>query len=64
MGGGMMADRRPDYAGLLVNGRLPENPPTFTVQEGERGRFRFINASSATAFEVQVAKHPLNGHAR
>jgi FtsP/CotA-like multicopper oxidase with cupredoxin domain len=57
--GGMMADRRPEYAGLLMNGRLPENPRTFDVQEGERVRFRFINASSATAFEVQVADHPL-----
>ncbi|KYH24853.1 cell division protein FtsP [Halalkalicoccus paucihalophilus] len=59
MGGGMMADRRPDYTGLLLNGRLPENPQSFTVQEDERVRFRFINASSATAFEVQVADHPL-----
>lgn len=59
MGGGMMADRRPDYTGLLVNGRLPENPPSFAVQEDERVRFRFINASSATAFEVQVADHLL-----
>nr|WP_303650274.1 multicopper oxidase family protein [Halalkalicoccus sp. NIPERK01] len=57
--GGMMDDRRPDYAGLLVNGRLPENPPSFAVQEGERVRFRFVNASSATAFEVRVAGHPL-----
>ncbi|WP_336364977.1 multicopper oxidase family protein [Halalkalicoccus salilacus] len=57
--GGMMADRRPEYAGLLINGRLPENPQQFGVQEGERVRFRFINASSATAFEVQVADHPL-----
>ncbi|MCL7418866.1 MAG: multicopper oxidase family protein, partial [Halalkalicoccus sp.] len=57
--GGMMDDRRPDYAGLLVNGRLPENPPSFALREGERVRFRFINASSATAFGVRVAGHPL-----
>lgn len=59
MSGGMMADRRPKYAGLLINGRLPDNPQMFGVQDGERIRFRFINASSATAFEVQVAGHPL-----
>ena len=59
MGGGMMADRRPPYAGLLLDGRLPEDPRTYTVREGERVRLRFINASSATAFRVQVAGHPL-----
>ncbi|WP_198665725.1 multicopper oxidase family protein [Haloprofundus halophilus] len=60
--GGMgdpMADRRPPYAGLLVDGRLPDDPRSFAVREGERVRFRFINASSATAFRVRVAGHPL-----
>ncbi|WP_218780640.1 multicopper oxidase family protein [Halorarum halophilum] len=60
MGGGMMADRRPPYAGLLIDGRLPTDPRTFDVQEGERVRLRFINASSATLFRVQVAGHPLS----
>ncbi|WP_101298401.1 multicopper oxidase family protein [Halegenticoccus soli] len=57
--GGVMAARRPPYAGLLLNGRLPTDPRTFTVREGERVRFRFINASSATLFRVQAAGHPL-----
>lgn len=35
---------------LLINGRLPENPQTFDVTEGERIRFRFVNAESATVF--------------
>ncbi|WP_440007960.1 multicopper oxidase family protein [Halomicrococcus sp. SG-WS-1] len=56
---GMMGDRRPPYAGLLVNGRLPADPATFDVQQGERVRLRFVNASSATAFRVGVAGHEL-----
>nr|WP_255359194.1 multicopper oxidase family protein [Haladaptatus sp. R4] len=63
MGGGgmdgMMGDRRPSYAGLLVNGCLPEDPATFDVKEGERVRLRFINSSSATAFRVGIAGHKL-----
>lgn len=57
--GGMMDDRRPPYAGLLVNGRLPADPTTFDVKEGERVRLRFINSSSATAFRVGIAGHKL-----
>ena len=60
MGGGMSAASRPDYAGLLANGRLPSNPPEFTVEKGERLRIRFINASGATTFGVGVGGHPLN----
>ena len=59
MGGGMVPDRRPPYDGLLIGGRLPEDPRTYRVEEGERVRFRFVNASSATAFRVRVAGHPL-----
>ena len=59
MGGGMMGDIRPPYDGLLVNGRLPKDPPTFGVTEGERVRFRFINASSATVFGVGLAGHDM-----
>jgi FtsP/CotA-like multicopper oxidase with cupredoxin domain len=57
--GGLMFGRRPPYAGLLIDGRLPDNPRTFSVREGERVRFRFINASSATAFRVRTAGHRL-----
>ncbi|NHN59471.1 MULTISPECIES: multicopper oxidase family protein [Halorussus] len=56
-GMGRMGDHRPPYEGLLVNGRLPTDPPTFDVSEGERVRFRFINASSATTFRVRLAGH-------
>jgi FtsP/CotA-like multicopper oxidase with cupredoxin domain len=58
-GGGMMGDVRPPYEGLLINGRLPENPPTFEVTEGERIRFRFVNAASATVFGVRIAGHEM-----
>lgn len=59
VGGGRMIDRRPPYVGLLVDGRLPSDPRTYGIRKGESVRFRFINASSATAFQVQVAGHPL-----
>ncbi|TQQ78379.1 multicopper oxidase family protein [Halonotius terrestris] len=57
--GGMMGDVRPPYEGLLINGRLPEDPPTFDVTEGERIRFRFVNAASATVFGVRIAGHEM-----
>ncbi|WP_321112633.1 multicopper oxidase family protein [Halorussus salinisoli] len=56
---GQMGDRRPPYAGLLINGRLPADPQTFTVREGERVRLRFVNAGSATAFRVRTAGHEM-----
>ena len=56
--GGMMSQYRPPYAGMTMNGRLPQAAPTFPVQEGQRVRFRFINASSATPFRVRAAGHP------
>jgi len=59
MGGGMMGDVRPPYEGLLINGRLPEDPQTFDVTEGERIRFRFVNAASATVFGVRIAGHEM-----
>lgn len=55
--GGMMADYRPPYAAMVMNGRGPRNPPTFEVTEGERVRFRFVNASSATTFRVRTGGH-------
>lgn len=57
--GGRMGDVRPPYEGLLINGRLPEDPPTFDVTEGERIRFRFVNAASATVFGVRIAGHEM-----
>ena len=58
--GGMMGDARPPYEGLLINGRLPENQPTFDVTEGDRVRFRFVNAASATVFGVRIAGHEMS----
>ncbi|MFQ3294440.1 MAG: FtsP/CotA-like multicopper oxidase with cupredoxin domain [Natrialbaceae archaeon] len=57
--GSPSGDRRPPYDGLLVNGRLPTDPQTYEIREGERIRFRFVNASSATAFQVGVGGHPM-----
>ncbi len=58
-GGGMgrMGDHRPPYEGMLVNGRLPSDAPTFEMEEGERVRFRFINGGGATTFRVRLAGH-------
>ncbi|MFC7045966.1 multicopper oxidase family protein [Halobacteriaceae archaeon GCM10025711] len=55
--GGMVDVYRPPYEGMLLNGRLAENAPTFEVSEGDRVRFRFVNASSATMFDVRTAGH-------
>jgi FtsP/CotA-like multicopper oxidase with cupredoxin domain len=66
MGGGgrsMMQDRRdgivPPYEGLMINGRLPEDPATFDVQQGERVRLRLVNPSSATTYHLALAGHRL-----
>ncbi|WP_235853618.1 multicopper oxidase family protein [Halosimplex salinum] len=56
---GPMDGPRPPYAGLLMGGRLPDDPRSYPVSEGERVRFRFVNASSATAFRVRAGGHPL-----
>jgi FtsP/CotA-like multicopper oxidase with cupredoxin domain len=50
----------PPYAGLLVNGRLPEDPATFEVRRGERVRLRLLNPSGATTFRVAVAGHRMS----
>lgn len=58
-GGARMGDARPPYEGHLVNGRLPSDPPRFEVTEGERVRFRFVNAASATVYGVRMAGHEM-----
>lgn len=58
-GGGMMSTWRPPYAGHLVNGQGPSSPTKFTVSEGERIRFRFVNASGATTYRVGIGGHTL-----
>jgi FtsP/CotA-like multicopper oxidase with cupredoxin domain len=64
--GGMMGEQRgmrlvdparPEYRALLVNGRGPEDPPTFDVRSGERVRLRLVNPASATTFRVAIAGH-------
>lgn len=57
MGGMMGGDERPPYRGVLANGRLPADPPVLDVREGERVRFRFVNAASATEFRTRLAGH-------
>jgi FtsP/CotA-like multicopper oxidase with cupredoxin domain len=49
----------PSYDGLMINGKLPGTPPNFEVEEGERVRFRLINAGSATTFRIALAGHPM-----
>ena len=54
-----MLRQRPPYQGLVINGRLPSDPPVFDVQEGERVRLRLINPSGATTYRVGIGSHPL-----
>ncbi|NHN47976.1 multicopper oxidase family protein [Halostella sp. JP-L12] len=56
-GRGGMGDHRPPYEGMLMNGQLPSDAPTFELTEGERVRFRFVNGSGATTFRVRLAGH-------
>src|SRR6266545_3173991 len=46
--GGMMGLQVPPYAGLLINGRLPESPAVFETRRGQRVRLRLLNPSGAT----------------
>ena len=55
--GGMMGGVVPPYAGLAVNGRLPEAPAEFEVRRGERVRLRLINPGGATTYRVAVGGH-------
>jgi FtsP/CotA-like multicopper oxidase with cupredoxin domain len=64
MGGMMGGFVVPPYAGLLINGRLPPDMPSFAVNRCERVRLRLLNASSATTFRVAVGGHPNDGDTR
>jgi FtsP/CotA-like multicopper oxidase with cupredoxin domain len=57
---GMMSVVTPPYAGLLVNGRLPEASPVFEMRHGDRVRLRLMNPSGATAFRVAIAGHRMS----
>ena len=48
------------YPYYLVNGRIPQAPPTFTAKPGQRVRIRFINAGSDTIFRVALGGHTMN----
>ena len=48
MGGMMGGFIVPPYAGLLVNGRLPSDPPTFEVRKGETFAFLGPNGAGKT----------------
>lgn len=57
MMGGMMSVQTPPYAGLLINGRLPESPAVFETRRGQRVRLRLLNPSGATTYRVAIAGH-------
>ncbi|GAA3066346.1 hypothetical protein GCM10020000_58060 [Streptomyces olivoverticillatus] len=45
------------YPHYLVNGRVPEDPQTFTARPGDRIRIRLVNAGGDTAFRVALGEH-------
>lgn len=45
------------YPHYLVNGRVPEDPQTFTARPGDRIRIRLVNAGGDTAFRVALGDH-------
>ncbi|MFP5318190.1 MAG: multicopper oxidase family protein [Acidimicrobiia bacterium] len=48
-----------DYPAYVINGRPPEDPPTFQARRGERIRLRIINAASDRPFRFAVGGHRL-----
>jgi FtsP/CotA-like multicopper oxidase with cupredoxin domain len=60
MRGGMMGAQMPPYAGLLINGRLPDDPTVFETKRGERVRLRLLNPSGATTFRFAIAGHRMD----
>ncbi len=57
MGPGMMQGQTPPYEGLLINGKLPNDPAVFETKRGEQVRLRLMNPSGATTFRVAVGGH-------
>jgi FtsP/CotA-like multicopper oxidase with cupredoxin domain len=49
----------PDYDSLNVNGHAREDPATFDVAGGNRYRFRILNGSGATTYNVSLAGHEM-----
>jgi len=62
MGGGMMGMGRqmPPYRGLLIGGRLPDDPRVFETKRGERVRLRLGNPSGATTVRVAIGGHRMS----
>lgn len=58
MRGGMMA-QVPPYDAMLINGRLPSDPPSFEARQGERIRLRLLNPSGASTFRFAIQEHPI-----
>ena len=52
-------DEHPPYEGLLINGRVPDDPFTIDIEEGQRVRLRFINGSSATTYHAGIGGHQM-----
>ncbi|MBF6180949.1 multicopper oxidase family protein [Nocardia otitidiscaviarum] len=48
-----------EYPYYLLNGRVGDDPVTFTGRPGQRMRLRIVNAGSDTAFRVAVGGHRL-----
>lgn len=62
-GGGMMNGMGgiiPPYEGLLINGQMPGDPSVFEMKQGERVRFRLINLSSATTYDLALSGHRIH----
>lgn len=70
MGGGMGMGTDPEaplgsdggdvrYPHYLINGRVGDDPVTFTGRPGQRVRLRLVNAGSDTSFRVAVGGHRL-----
>ena len=47
------------YLTHLINGRPPEDRPTFDVTAGQRVRLRLVNAASDTAYRFAIGGHRL-----
>jgi FtsP/CotA-like multicopper oxidase with cupredoxin domain len=62
MMGGMMDMQRqmPPYQGLLIGGRLPDDPRVFETKRGERVRLRLINPTGATTVRAAIGGHRMS----
>ena len=54
-----MERQMPPYQGLLIGGRLPDDPRVFDTKRGERVRLRLMNPSGATTVRAAIAGHQM-----